>query len=121
MADGTVVDEDFEGPPSPADIAENERQSLYWTTLATMLGYNELAKLAKTLGEKVYFRLLRGVMQDQFVKRGGNADVFAEEEHIVEIAVPYANMPHIRFRKQDIELMRDAVYKHDVVARQNRA
>lgn len=96
---------------------EDLRLHKYWVALATMLGFNELAKLGKTLGEKAYFRLLRDNVSEQFIAAGGNADVFAKEESVVEIQVPYSNAPFIKFRAQDIELMRDAVHAHDIERR----
>lgn len=105
-------------PTEPGPLSEeNQASLLYWTALATMLGFNELAKLGKTLGEKVYFRLLRDDMSLRFVELGGNGDVFAQEEAVVEIKVPFCNGPTVRFRAQDIELMRDAVYEHDKARR----
>ena len=92
---------------------EELRMSKYWFALAAMLGYNELAKLGKTLGEKVFFRMFREDWSKHFVDFGGNADVFTHEDSVINISVPYANLPHLRFRAEDVELMRDYVYEHD--------
>ncbi len=96
----------IEGPPDKA--------TLYWFALATTLGYNELAKLATSLGDKAYFRLLRDETNRRFVEEaGGNKDVFAIEDEVITIQVPYSSMPNIVFRARDVELMRDYVYEHD--------
>ena len=93
--------------------AEDQKMHEHWVTLAACLGYNELAKLAKTLGEKLYFRLMRDQAVQRYVKVGGNDNLFATEPGTIEICVPYANAPSIKLRPTDYELMRDALYRHD--------
>ena len=83
--------------------------------LAIVLGYNELAKLGTTLGEKVYYRLARDQGMQAFVAAGGNADVFAKEDGIATIELP-GGPPHVVFVKRDIELMRVCVAEHDARA-----
>jgi hypothetical protein len=93
---------------SAEDIAGHER----WTAIAVALGYNELAKTAKVLGEKVYFRLLRDKAADRIVELGGKAGLFSKDGTILEIETPDA-MPSLKFRKEDIEIMREVVAAHD--------
>lgn len=95
-------------------IGENadERGHARWRACAVCIGYNELAKLATTLGEKTYFRLLRDHSVGRFVELGGNANLFAQEGAVVEIVMP-EGMPFIRFHERDIEMMRKAVEEHD--------
>lgn len=96
---------------------EADKLQLYWMHLALCLGYNELAKMGKQLGDKVYFRLLRQQAQERFIEVGGHGNVFAEEsEAIVTIEVSHG-FPRILFRERDIEMMRDAVHAHDVARR----
>lgn len=83
-----------------------------WTALAVCLGFNELAKLGESLGEKVYARLLRDKHLENFVRLGGNADLFKREPAVCEIVMP-ERMPNVTFRAEDIELMRKAVAEHD--------
>jgi hypothetical protein len=109
------MSDEQEGPPEPLS-EEDTKMTEWWTALALMLGYNELAKKGETLGHKVYFRLLRDECEKRFVELGGNADVFAKEPVVVEIVSPHP-MPHILFRAQDFELMRDAVHAYDVKRR----
>ncbi len=104
-----MTDDSVSPPPTEEDL----RMAKYWSALATMLGYNELTKLGRTLGEKAYFRLFREDWKKIFIELGGNDDVFAKEDAAVSISVPYGNMPHIVFVERDVELMRDYVYKYD--------
>lgn len=42
---------------------------------AMVLGYNEMARHAKTLGDKIYFRLHRDTLHEYLKKRGGGWQV----------------------------------------------
>ena len=75
------------------------------------LGFNELAKLGKTLGEKTYSRMMRGAAEEQFVKLGGNR-MFQEEPSVVVLTTD-DGLPWVKFRECDIELMREAVAAYD--------
>lgn len=96
----------------PVKFVDDIKQQKYWTALAMVMGWNELAKLGKTLGEKAFFRLMRNDMVTQFIELGGN-DPFTKEDAVVTIAVPYGGCPFLEFRAQDIDLMRTAVYEYD--------
>ncbi len=85
-----------------------------WTATALCLGFNELAKLGKSLGEKVYARLARDTHLKRFVELGGNADLFAKEESVCTLVMP-TSMPHVEFRASDIEMMREAVAAYDQI------
>jgi hypothetical protein len=80
--------------------------------LAICIGFNELAKLSQTLGEKMFHRLARDNAVEGFVALGGNADLFAKEDGIVTIEVP-GGPPHIVLHERDIALMRQAIAEHD--------
>lgn len=101
-------------PPEKTGDEEATKNHELWTTLALCLGFNELAKLGKTLGDKVYARLFRDKYVENLIALGGNGGVspFADAKSIVEIEMP-APMPWLRFRATDIELMRTAVAEHD--------
>ncbi len=85
----------------------------YWTTLGMVLGYNELAKMAPDLEDKVYFRFARDVALMDHVACGGKPDMFPTEEAVIEIEVD-REMPHIVFRERDVQLMRDYIAKYDL-------
>ncbi len=104
-------------PKNIVEDSEAERMTIYWASLAAMLGYNELAKKADTLGSKCYFRFIRDAAQEKFIELGGNSDVFTKEDYIMKIEVNQG-MPYVVFREQDIELMRDTIYFHDIKKRE---
>lgn len=92
--------------------ALDERKYMFW---ALSLGYNELAKLGRTLGEKMFFRLLRDAATDRLIADGGNRgqSPFANEPSVVEIHVDGDRMPWIKLLARDVELMRAYVAEHD--------
>lgn len=81
-----------------------------WGAAALCIGYNELVKQAKTLGEKVYFRTCRNLAEEEFVKRGGNRFVRTAGETVLKLDQP---MLAVEFEARDIELMRKAVSTFD--------
>lgn len=86
--------------------------------MAMALGYNELAKLGKTLGEKIWFRLNRDNVVELMLKDGGNGGVspFSEDESVITIEVP-GRFPWIKLRAADVELMRAYVAEYDATHR----
>lgn len=90
-----------------ADRRSRER----WHAAALCLGFNELAKLGRTLGEKVYHRMMRAGAEEHFIALGGQR-IFQEEPTLVTLTLE-DGMPWVRFRACDIELMREAVAKWD--------
>jgi hypothetical protein len=93
---------------------DSDRNARLNNLLAQVIGYNELAKLAKVLGEKVYYRLFRDHAEEQYIKMGGQK-LFSREDGVCEINHP-GPMPHIIFSAADIEMMRKAVAEHDTKA-----
>lgn len=93
------------------DVPDEEKGHARWSAAALCYGYNELAKQAKTLGDKVYFRIARDAAEQQFIALGGNKFV-KEPDAIAELVVPDC-MPRVRFSAADIELMRSEVAEHD--------
>jgi len=77
--------------------------------LALVLGYNELAKGAKVLGQKVYMRMARNAAHARFVELGGKLTMDESEKVILE--VPGA--AYVRFYPRDIEMMRECVRMFD--------
>jgi hypothetical protein len=94
-----------------------KQSSERWAAAAMCLGFNELAKLGKTLGEKTYSRMMCAAAEEQFVKLGGNR-MFQEEPSVVVLETD-DGLPWIKFRECDIELMREAVAKHDAKRRRS--
>jgi hypothetical protein len=113
---------ELEGPPVNGSV-EDEACHMRWAVMATVLGFNLLAKdHAKDLESKSYFRLLRDDWVKKLIELGGNGGVspFAEDESILELEVPDV-MPRLKFRASDIELMRLVVARRDVEAAEKRS
>lgn len=83
-----------------------------WTAFAMVLGFDELAKSAKTLGEKTFFRMARDAAERGYTRRGGSINRI-EQDGEATILVLQDRMPHIIFHARDIELMRTAVAAYD--------
>jgi len=81
-----------------------------WTLAALVLGFNECAKKAETLGEKAYMRIRRDAAHEEFVKLGGEA-FLVQGETILQIKAD--ERIWIRFSKADIEGMRQLVADYD--------
>lgn len=103
----TPVQPEAETPDRPASDET-------WGLLALCLGFNELAKLGRNLGEKMYFRLLRDHAVQDAVKAGvnGGKSPFADEQAVIEIYVSN-DVPWLRLFDRDVELMRAYVAEHD--------
>lgn len=99
---------EHENAPTDLELQENAAR---WSLLALVWGYNELAKIAETLGEKVYLRLARDHAEDEYRRMGGKITRSAEEKEPALVLTQHA--PHIIFYERDIELMRAAVQAHD--------
>lgn len=84
-----------------------------WDALARMVGYNELAKGAKTLGEKVYLRMGRDEARKAYERLGGTVDDSGPEPAVVVQTRP----PFVVMSDADVELMREAVAAHDAARR----
>lgn len=103
------VREEVSKPP-----AEN---ALLWEALARLVGYNELARDATTLGGRMYLRLARDHALDQYVALGGKVEQApagkpAEKPAIVVPTKP----PFLVLTSADFELMRAALAEHDIAS-----
>lgn len=78
-----------------------------------MHGYNELAKKAEKLGEKVFCRLARDAAQRASEKLGVKIAI----ERDATILTLGSRMPYIEFTAKDIDMMRAAVADFDQVTR----
>jgi hypothetical protein len=82
-----------------------------WDLLALIWGYNELAKMVETLGEKVYCRMARDFAEQEYIKLGGRLNKEKQDEVI--LIINGDTFPFIKFREKDIELMRKTVEEFD--------
>ncbi len=82
-----------------------------WDAIARMHGYNEMTKLAKTLGEKAYCRLACDVACEEAMKLG--AEIARTEMGGQVIFSINEVSPSIKFRESDIDGMREAVRVFD--------
>jgi len=98
--------------PLKVEIEEPNQNEKRWHTLALIYGYNELAKVALTLGEKIYCSLIRGAYEGEYKKLGGKIEMQETEPSVITIT---HHMPHINLYARDIELMRKAVADFDAM------
>jgi hypothetical protein len=89
-----------------SEFAPSER----WAWMAQVIGFNLLAKEAKTLGQKVYCRLSRDDADEQLTVAGFKSMLDRERG---EILVSLNTVPRVEFHARDVELMRKAVSEHD--------
>jgi hypothetical protein len=98
-------------------VKEESVESHYrWQLIALVYGFNTLAKEAKTLAEKVYFRMARDHAEDELKTKG--VGVLANDSSRV-LELPESGPPYIRFGERDIELMRETVRKYDEAHKSN--
>jgi hypothetical protein len=95
------------------DEDKREKQHKLWSYAAAVLGFNELAKMAETFGEKVYFRLRRDAAELEYLDCGGKRFLVADE---TLLEIPAGHRLWIRFTKDDIEMMRTTVAEYDAKA-----
>lgn len=88
---------------------DKEEFARQWQKVAMVYGFNELANQAKTLGEKVFFRMARDTVEDALVEEG--FEVLKRDQTILQL--PFPGPPFIRFTEKDIELMRETVKQYD--------
>lgn len=84
-----------------------------WDAIARMHGYNEMTKLAKTLGEKVYCRLACDAACEEAKRLG--AEISRTEMGGQVVFTINEVSPSITFRESDIKGMRAAVEAWDRV------
>lgn len=100
------------------ELTPEEKNARVWTELALCIGFNELAKLGKTLGDKVFARLARDTAVENLIALGGNGgkSPFADDGTPICTIEMGAPMPWVKFHERDIELMRRAVAEYDIRA-----
>jgi len=95
------------------ELTEHQKRNVdRYHLLALAFGYNELAKAAPTLGEKVYCRLCRDRSREAYEKLGGKLEYREAEDDLV-FALEGDERIYVRFKAADIEQMRKAVAEHD--------
>jgi hypothetical protein len=104
------ADADSTAPLTSEESEDKTRRVFMWDALARVLGFNELAREAVTMGEKVYFRMARGFAEEQYALLGGELNKTEESEVVLTISRDGAT---VVFREFDIELMRAAVADYD--------
>ena len=104
---------DINEKPQSSKQIENVKR---WDSIALWIGYNELAKQAVTLGERVFCRMARDTWEDEYVKLGGVIDRKTQIAGDVVVTLR-ERPPHIILREGDIELMRAAVAAFDAKKR----
>lgn len=80
-----------------------------WTVAAQMLGFNQLAKEQKTLGQKLFCRIALNVARKRFFELGGQCNITDPET----VLVLDDHVPHIELKTTDIELMRKFLADYD--------
>lgn len=81
-----------------------------WDALARLVGYNELARGAETLGERMYLRLARDEARRAYEGLGGRVEDAPAD---APVAVVPTRPPFLVLSDADVELMRKAVAEHD--------
>jgi hypothetical protein len=81
-----------------------------WHVIAIICGYNHLARTAKTLGEKAYFRIACDEVEKEHIADGGDPVINHDGE---EIILTLERATYVKFNSNDIEQMRLAVLDYD--------
>lgn len=74
--------------------------------IAMVIGYNELARTAQTLGERIFFRLARDAAEGVAREMGAQIERTEDPERVV---VTLSERPRIELRERDLDLMRAAL------------
>lgn len=77
--------------------------------LASILGYNELAKEAESWGEKIYLRFARDKCVELYKELGGELDLSGS----TPLIVVNTRFPCLALTREDVELMRKAIEEFD--------
>ena len=80
--------------------------------LALLHGYNELAKLSSTLGERVYYRLFCQQIEKELAAKYDVKITHTEERGPTLLTLGH-KPPYITFSARDIEAMRQTVAAYD--------
>ena len=95
------------GEMTPDEALEKHRMH---AAVALVLGFNDMAGRAETLGEKVYYRLARDHANDDAKALGVEVSMGHEQPTLLTLP---GGPPWVRFRETDIEMMRVCVVEHD--------
>jgi hypothetical protein len=103
---------DVEAPEASAEMSKEDLKShLLFQTVALLLGYNELAKQTDILGEKAYFRLIRGQYEEMLKESGQTIEIIHDK-----VILTLGQRPlHVNSLEKDIELMRQTVAEFDLM------
>lgn len=101
-----MTEEAVEPAPKPA---LSDQESTHMGMVALLLGYNELAKRATVLGEKVYWRMMVNAIEEKLKAEGAKFDMLRDPPMLVLSS----HQPVIIFTEKDIEMMRETVRKYD--------
>lgn len=97
-------------------LTTQEQKNLkLWRLQALIFGWNELAKIATTMGEKTACRIARDNAEAEYASRGGVGRIDRDGPSTV-LVLARGSTPYVTFREDDIELMRAAVRDHDLKA-----
>ena len=89
------------------------RLKILWADIASVYGWNELARQQDVLGAKLYCRM-RSFAAEKRVNDSGLAVIPRSDDNPITITVDSGwRCPEIQFRESDWELMRKALAKHD--------
>lgn len=86
-----------------------------WDAIARMHGYNEMSKLAKTLGERTYCRMCCDAACEE--ARSLGAEITRTQVGGQVVFEIHEASPSIAFRESDIEMMREAIRDFDAKKR----
>jgi hypothetical protein len=95
-----------DGKPADSEADQNAKR---WDCLALLMGYNELAKDATTLGAKMYLRMGRDVAHKRYEELGGQIDITVTPPLVIVDTRP----PWVALTQRDVDLMREAVADYD--------
>jgi hypothetical protein len=97
-------------PKDPTEeelLAEGEQ----WNLLAMVLGYNQLTKIAPSLGQKLFCRLARDKILAVYEEVVGTKVKVTDEDSVVLTIT--STIPHLRLLARDIELMQGFLAEYD--------
>jgi hypothetical protein len=80
-----------------------------WANAALVFGFNELARMQQTLGQKLTCRIMRDAAEKQFRAAGGTIELINHEQ---VLTLPLGIGP-VEFLPSDIEMMRQVVAEYD--------
>lgn len=90
------------------EIPPSAEEELYLLA-ALVCGYNHLAKQSEVLGDRLFFRLLRGKFEEEFLARGGER--FLSAVGGIELRLP--SRPELPLYEADVEALRAFLAERD--------